>query len=462
MWPTEHTIYYLVFGLLPFCYIFLQVWKYGWMEMTSLKIAFVSFTWVAYHLTPWLSFIEGKLWDSSLLVPEMIDLGLVFSASSIIGFLFGYEYILKNSALNKFKVKELQIPTVKASHLVLLSVLVITAFIIVVGPENIWVSSLPRGFGQFEKRDLTGKLIHMLNVILTPLAVVLICMASVYILQRGGKIFNYVIGFLFLCIGSLMWFHGFSRSSGIAFIIFAFIALRWQGKRAILISLIAVLIAAKLGQIGYYERGNYYPGLASFTHALLFSSSIKEQDDNQTFFLDASSNPLNSIDPWTLKVYMKSVENPELLNTALSFLWNQNPLPSELVPLNKIGAGLAEVMGTVGSTGITTPTLGEIYYVFGFLGVFLFIIIGLIFGFFEKWNSKRPSTASYVCVLLCFISVPLGIHSHARAMTRPLVYALVIYIIVSWLDRKYKYKKPLFKTIAYRSMNITKFNSHKE
>ncbi len=434
-WPTEDTFILLLIGVIPIAFLIGVAIIKGLNELLSLRFVGVLFIWIGYHLSPWASYFTGLIWDSYLLVPQFIDDGLLFSTLCMAALLVGYQFTYKRDVkqITSGRNYDFKLVTISTSFLSVLAVLCVTAFIIRVGGiDEVWVSSYSRGEGQFLKRDVYGKLLHISSILSTPLQIALGVAASIYILQRKNSTAQ-ILGWACLFVASFSVLHGFSRGAGMAFVILAFVALRLKGKRGIGIAIVAIFIASFLGSVGYTQRGGATPGLGNFITA---AEKYVFEDAGDSGRVTPIRNPLDAMAPFTRKVLSKEVDDPDWLVYGVRLLWNQNPLPSEFFPLYEIGRDLSKIMGTYGHTGITTPALAEIYYVFGYYGSILYLFIGSILAWFERQAATKHDMTGIVGLLLVLSSCAIGLHSGLRAMTRPLLYGYVMIMIIAYMQNK--------------------------
>ncbi|MEM9149608.1 MAG: hypothetical protein AAGB19_04050 [Cyanobacteria bacterium P01_F01_bin.3] len=290
-------------------------------------------------------------------------------------------------------------------------------------------SSQPRGFGQFEFRDASGSVKRIIKVLSLPLEVALAIMSSLLLIssKRNSLVIGVALLGLIAASAGHMW--SFSRGAGFAFGLLAFLIIRFRGRKGYVGAAIAILTAFYLGGVGYEARQSYYPGVVNFFNASfvdpLFYDVPAARFGNSEF-----RNPLDAMPALTRKASMIDIEQPELLSSASKFVWNMNPLPSEIFPVYPIGQGLSSVMGTVGVTGLTTPAMGEVYYVFGYLGILVYALFGRVYSWFEQQARSSVSFVSTLCLVFCVISMIVGLHGSTRAMTRPLVYGVAILFVL--------------------------------
>ncbi len=459
MWPTANTPVFLILGLVPLIILIVQATRHDFMEFLSLKFAGILFLWIGYHFSPWYSYLSGVKWDSFLLVGKYIDKGLLFSSLCMFAYLAGFSIVSGKLSKNYHSINDrprLIFPKIKDELLIVLAVLSFLMFLINAGGfEEMWRATSSRGEGQFLQRDFWGKIVQIIAVLSNPVQVALACVASIYIMQSKGRIFRQSMGWFGLLVASLKSISFFSRGAGFSFILFSFLSLRLKGKKAIPLAIVSVSIAIYFGAVGLNERGSYYPGLGNFLDAAL-STSETSTNKNKSVLPVEVKNPLDAMAPWTRKALASEQEKSSFVVMGPRFLWNLNPLPSEFVPIIPLGRGLSEIMGTYGSTGITTPALAEVYYAFGIFGFLIMIPLGAIYGWFERLTDLRPSVLATSCLIICFVSFPIGLHSSMRAMTRPLVYAFVIIIIGKLITRLKRRKRRKASKMFY---NINKINN---
>lgn len=428
MWPNEYTMWLLLAGLMPLVYASWLAVRYGVKELSSLRFIGVLFIWIGYHFSPWQSFLTGEMWDHYLLVPGQINAGLLFTTLAMVAFLIGYSQVFprKLARFRKHMPTKFALPKVKPGWVLGMCVIVLIITIITLGGvDEFWSSRFPRGYGQFDARDFMGKLDRMLTVIRLPLEVILGLMGALLMLRAKGSKSGYILAFIALMVASLSSMWSFSRAAGFPFLFLAFFAIRMNVRHSLAIALPCVALALYLGSVGFHERGNYYPGIANYFQGAFLGWN--EQDASwgrdQDYII---ANPLDAMAPFTRKAEQRASDSPSLFYHGLKFVWNLNPLPSEVVPVFSLGRSLSEVMGTYGHVGITTPSFAELYYVFGLSGFFIAALLGTGFAWFERRAVLYPSTINSIGITLVFLSMPVGLHNSMRAMTRPLMYALFL------------------------------------
>jgi hypothetical protein len=194
-----------------------------------------------------------------------------------------------------------------------------------------------------------------------------------------------------------------------------------------------------LGTIGIAARNEYKPGLGTFLAAATAVGGTSDED-RLVPFSSPGSNPLDAMSAWSRKADAAHGEALGFQERLVTFLWNLQPLPSELVPLKPLGRDLTEVMGIVGGlTGLPTPCLAELYYAFNHWGALLGILFGAACARFDTLAIIRPGVTSSICLVLCLASIPVSLHSPTRAVTRFMLYACLLYLatsVNSWVVRR--------------------------
>lgn len=433
----DTTIVNLLFlGLLPLLYTVISGLRLGIRGIADLRCLGVCFIWLGYHLSPWFAYIHAGRWDSFLFVPIYLREGLIFSILCMLAYLIGYEWQL-NSKTRMFwqhfhMDQQFKLPEISTTLLLVVSIGGFILFVLHVGGiSEIFEASYTRGAGQFVSRNFLGKILHILTIFNTVYQVMLACMSSIYILQTPKRDFSNIFGITGLLVSSLTYMHGFSRGSGFALLIFSFILLKKKGVNGIFVAIICCLLANYLGAIGLNQR-YLQPGLRNYVVGAVNFSTQNTSHTNKLLVPKPESNSLDAMAAWTRKAEAKNREQPRALVMMGRFLWNLNPLPSEFLPVLPMGRDLAQVMGTYGHTGITTPAFADLYYCFSMYGCILVVFLGRIYAWVEEQNYKMGGVVGAVTVLLCFVSFPLGLHSSMRAMTRPVVYSIIIIIIVRY------------------------------
>ena len=441
MWPTSTTPIYLLLGLLPLLYIGAQSVLYGWYRLFNIGAVAVVGMWVGYHLDPLLAYYFSiEMWHEPFLRHSYLDDGILFSSLCMIAFLIGHEVTLKGKLVASSR--HLSSIKIREQWLWIAIAVVILVFLISVGGiREALVSSTGRGTGQFETKGLQELIIHNFKLLLNVVSIVLAVLASVYLLQRGHKSIS--LGILGLFVASFGVMHNLSRASGLAVFIFAFVAAILKPRRKGLIILLIALTFV-LGMIGYYGRREYDEGVFRYIQAATDSRTYAWMSDAQDNSTVEFRNPLGAIDRWTLKASALE-RKPQGIPYAENFFYNLNPIPSAFLNLRYTGPGLSVLAGVWGSYGVTTPVLAEIYFVFGWLGCVLLVPLGMLFAFFTNRLFLEEDSIMRTVVVLCLVlaagSVAIGLHKTTRAMTRPLLYASVLYAGAKYLSMKWNTRR---------------------
>lgn len=455
MWPTDLTFWLLIAGGLAPVAVILQGASHGWRGLVTLRCLGVVLFWVGYHLSPLLSYISGDIWDTYLLVPEFIDEGLLFSSLCMWAFIVGCSLNGATGRLTTFYSQIITLPRIKIYILLCLIVISFSSFIFIVGGlDDAWRASYMRGQGQFDSRDLYGKVRRMATVLGAIVFSLTALFGSMAVLRKQNQLHVRILGGVAIAVSMLKGLHWFSRAAGYPLAILGLVALLSRGRKGAGIAVVCFLASMTLGTIGYNGRGSFTPGVGNYLEAAFNSDNWPAlgQEDNSS----KSSNTLDAMAPWTRKVQDRELDNSDQLDLLVDWLINLNPLPSELVPVPPVGRDLAEVMGTWGQVGLTTPAFAEIYYVFGRWGAIVVLLLGVVIAFFERLPRKLPGGEGLAIWAVAFLSFPLGLHSGCRAMTRPLVYGLILVFIVKYVSNLNKRKSSLADAPADRSIISTR------
>jgi len=430
MWPTASTPVLLTMGLSAFLLAFVPVMRNGIQEATRFRFISVLLMWLGYHLSPWLMYLSGSESADSLLVQDYIDRGLLMSSLAMFSILLGYDfYRPQRSSEHSSEVTWKQsLRRISQLQVLLLTLASFAAFLILVGgPLEAWDSQLPRGYGQFEERDGLGKIKQMAVVLSVLLHLAAGGAAVLYMIHERARPRKKIFGAVCAITSSFHWAWSFSRVAGVILGFYAFIVVKLYGKRKLLTACIALMLAIYFGLVGFLGR-DANPGIKNYLIAVIKPHLLLNTIETGQMPLP-DQNFLNFMGAWTRKAEQREADEPSLLPSMLTFVWNLQPLPSEIAGLRPLGQNLSEVMGTVGSnTAITTPALAEVYYLFGFGGAVVYVCIGWMFAWLD-WVSRRSHILLGVTLTFCGISAAaVGLHSGIRAMTRPFVYAFALII----------------------------------
>lgn len=441
IWPTQHTFWYLLLGLLPLVYLIRITLRYGKGELFSLRVMVIVIIWVGYQLSPWIAFYQGDYWNSFLLAPAYLDTAIFFSALSMLAILVGYGLIFqKRHVLYRRLQEDVWVVPRIHWHWVFFTVIIFLAIAIYTkgGLADFWDAAYFRGEGQWRELTLQVRFENALNVLLAPLAILLTLLSALYILYRPSQFSRWFIGLLGILTAMLPAMHGFSRMAGFPLLLFAYLIFRFRKFKITSFISIALLMAGAffMGNIGYNHRGFYTPGVGNFLHAVFVGDTPASLNRADTL-LDPGRNTLDAAAPFTRQAEVKDlVDRNSGINQLPNFLLHINPLPSGIINPGRIGVGLAEYMGTVGSTGITTPALADIFKAFGYVGVVVLVLIGGICGYFDRYALNHKGMVAQINILLIVIGTGVSLHSGIRAWTRPMLYAAVLIAMVHMFSKR--------------------------
>ncbi len=445
MWPTAQTPWFLIAGFLPLLYAFGLSYKYGISELLSLRFLSVFFLWIGYHFSPLCAYIQGAPWESFLLSPKYLDQALLFSALSMYSLLIGYGVIFtsKYSRIRKKIPQRVTLPKIKTIWVV--SLIVVVFFLAVYnagGFSDFWSASYARGVGQWAEHTARVRFQRALNVLIFPLQFLLVLLSSIYIIGNRSALNKKLFGWLGLLVGMLPMMHKFSRATGFTLFVFAFLLLKYSKKsiKYYFIIIFLLLIGYHLGSVGLNQRGFYHPGIKNYVEALFSSNNTKNDPKEKIFgLLSPELNPVDASAPFSRRVEEKTMRHVSMqdpFKTLLHFILHINPIPSGLLDPGKIGEDLASYMKTFGHTGLTAPALSDIFYAFSYFGLFPVFLLGVSYGYFSRYAIRNPSLAGEFAVLLCMISIGVGLHSGIRAQTRPVLYAFLLIWIANNLFKR--------------------------
>jgi hypothetical protein len=441
MWPTDTTLYLLLLGVVILCYEAIRIVRLGLQEVVSMRFCGVAFLWIGYHLSPWLAYF-GHEWNDFLLVPALLDRGLLFSLLCMMAFVFGHWCVMGGRRTWAQPWEHGLIASYQVSAGMLFGVLGLSTVLFVItvgGISEVWQSSMGRGEGQFDEKDMLGRVVHMLTIMQAVVSILGACLASLFLLSQRPSALRLLGGSMALLAFSLASMHSFSRGAGFAFLILALVAIYLKRLRGISVVMVAIPLAFFLGSVGYHHRANFGPGIGNFLEAV--PRAVKEMvpDEQRVMVREPEPviNTLDSMSTWTRVAAIADDYKPDRLAQGVDLLLSLSPLPSDLFGAPWVGPDLPAVMGTGTSMGITTPTLAQIYYALGPGGAAVMVVIGAIYGWFDRLRVVQPGGISLICSIMCLASLAIGLHSALRAMTRPLIYAFILFQGYSWFASRY-------------------------
>lgn len=449
MWPTDQTLPALLSGFVPIGYTLWVAARKDVRELVSLRFIAVLATWYAFHVNGWLGYIMGHVWDSHMVILPYIDHGIWFSSLCMMAIVVGYDlfqYYWKKREASRPEPLHIRPPRmiiIELKWLTVLTVIFLVSFVwFVGGPAEAWRSSTARLNPEYDLLTRT------VGVVVPLLGYILMVLIAVYFFQESEEkqTQHYVLAGLLLILASTERIYIFSRSAGQAFMILAIIALAMQGRRAIPIVLACIIGVYWFGSIGLNARGNYNPGVGNFLEAMVSperranTAPMEFGDQSLNLAQWADNNYNNALDPFTLKIHSRADDRFTDEN-VFRFFWNLHPAPSAVLPTYPIGEDLTVIVGTVGISGVTTPMMATVFYVFGYLGALFYVFLGAVYGLFNTLAFERRTPTTILCWLMGFVGIGIGLHSDVRASTRSLIYAGFFYLMLEawkWLRARYR------------------------
>jgi hypothetical protein len=474
-WPDPISLMWMIIGLAPIAAVILQCLKYGRTRLVSLFTVGIGLLWLSYHLTPWLA-IATDGWSGVLLQPEYIGEAVRFSTLSMYAYGVGYAlrawlgrsrwkgsqrlsatsvcpahpapptvfqrrlsaHVPWNRSVRSShpaRVGAWQLPEIPLAPLVLVAVAVVALQTFLVGgiEELLW-SSRGRGEGQFDARETREQKLRQAGTVLLGIGAtggaLLGAVAAVSFVNRA-RYLNAISCFFVVAACNVPAMSHFSRGSGFVFIFWSLVFLIFSTKGKYLAAVGLFSFGIWFSWTGFTQRGSFNPGLANFLVALGSASPTEQAPSSVGGSFDPGLNPLNAVDAWTAAVWAGLPLIPPSLGQRLAiFAEVLQPLPSEFAGLRtKVGAELAEVFGTWGSTGITTPALAELYLLFGESGVIALFFFGLLARAADEKLWLRASWVwglVYIAIVFAFV---MQLHSGIRAATRVLLYVGAVALI---------------------------------
>jgi hypothetical protein len=426
------------------------------MNVSTLALNIISGVIVVqYYLSVMLSLQSGG-WAQFLLMPSQINFVLFFCTLMSIFMMIGYfaKCLIEKSKIKKlrnisalefinytagtFGIKKYIKHTIRPAVYGLLLILIVQVVrsIYVEGTvAGAFFSSLGRGSGQFtELSDL--HLFIDVAASLTALVTAFVGLHIAYYISESrtvSQLFSRLpISMTILLIGSAPLLFKFSRLSGAAFLISAAVLLSLSKKnsiKAIVVPLFFV-IGLYMCVIGYSHRAIAPMGSGSFILTMMQPrldeiTDLFTGEQASSFTSLAALNFLDALGPASISIHFNGLSEYGVLPGLAWLLAILQPLPSAFVPIDmRPGISLSTWLGTIGSTGLTTPALAELWYLLGYWS----LAMGLIFGFCIRvadsflQESRRLSS---LIVALMIVSVVIAGHSGLRAFSRPFVLSLL-------------------------------------
>ncbi len=428
MWPSDRTFILLIAGVIPLGILLSRV-RRGWRDVVSLKFVGVLTVWVGFHLSPWIVLSSGQYWRNFLLVEAYVDRGLLFSTLWMMSFLIGYRSSGSTRVMCVKKRNGFALPSISVGVLVTLAAFSgLSAVWSAGGFDRLLASEFPRGYGQFEERDWAGRVSQMVGVVTNAANLITMAVASCFVARRWPAAPSALLGTFCLLLSSLQLVWGFSRLAGGGFALTAIMLVVRLRRRGLLAAVAYGVLGLYLCAVGWLGRGLTNPGVWNFATVAakpsrFLSGSAVEKFDVSVY------NLLDSVPTWTRLAAFRDDDQPEWLSMLPEVLLALQPLPSELVGGGRVGPSLSKRMGTWGGTGITSPALGELYYVFGECAVVFGLLLGRACSWFDREWRRRQDILGLAGVVLCSAGLVIGNIAGVRAMTRPMVYTFTIWVL---------------------------------
>jgi len=446
-WPNDQAVLWLSVGIACLLWSLWRIARRGLGELLALDVIFIWTMWTGYHLTPWLAMENGG-WSGFLLVPEHVDAGIRNASFAMLAFIVGYAF-----ASSGRQAATSQPPTFTNKHVV---AIVLLSLVVIIGTAaarggftNLFFDVNPRGAGQWQERGFIEKILHNIRVLSTAASIIL-CILSSWILThtKSRSFFCYTICLLGIFISSFPLMVKFSRASGGSLFILAMFFLANPYRRRFLACTATAVLGLHLCWVGYTARKDYNPGVGNMLIAAIErplaavgnasdGGAMIKQDDHKSEFDPSRDNFLNALDPWTLRAETAINYDGNTFERFFLLVSVLQPLPSEWSSLPaRVGPSLSVVRGTTGHTGLTTPALAELYYLFGQFGAIFFLIYGYFGALVDGRYRARGDVRFLILKLLIAAGFVVGLHSGLRAMTRFPLYTLVALILLPRLVRQ--------------------------
>lgn len=445
-WPTAWTPIFIFLSISIIGFSFFRYRKRAKLFKTVPALTiFLFIQFVGYHFSPLMHYRDTTPWTAYMLVRENIDTAMLLANAAMISMALGFEAEFRSNSVRRLiaasgkQAKRLGLIFSGASSYKLL---LIAAFIVGLTIKlTLADSGAARGDMQWlsDADNWTLKFYRMLSVALTVLSVVLgaVGLASI---TRSEKIATATVleGLAFLIVGSLNFANGFSRASGLLLVLGGLAIVVKRGISPKVIGLLIVYVGLFLGDVGLQYRHKYKNNIPNFGMATIehasnrMDSALLGRSRNHVYRskgkVDLSSR-FSAIPAVTKLIEMRDANAPSVKNGPLSLITSLHPFPSRIIGVNH-GVSLSKAMGTVGRTGLPPPSLGQGYYLSGWLLPIIYFALGMVLaGITSVFN--ETDTLSVVVILLCVAGLFVGLHSPWRAMTRPILYSFAICVIAS-------------------------------
>jgi hypothetical protein len=307
---------------------------------------------------------------------------------------------------------------------VLVCVLPVIAFVLafpLIGIDKMWVGDVARGSGQWEPWDLRTYLVQGIE------AWLLMCTLTAGVIHARWR--SRSLWLAPVCWAALFASWG-SRATLLPFMLFLLASdaaghkLPWKK-----IALVGLVTFCSMTFITRYRPGRL--GLVNFVQA---ASEGSRSDETLDLFEGVSS-----LGPTTAVFWIAGTVNPH--NVADDVWRLVSPLPSFVVHQDIARTNILPYVGIYGgSLGAPFSVAGELFFFFGWRGMFVGLLAGLTMGWlFRKCQSAcgkaPPSLLWPLLYTACLYGSIMSMHSGLRTATRLPVWALVWYFGFTALAR---------------------------
>ena len=185
-------------------------------------------------------------------------------------------------------------------------------------------------------------------------------------------------------------------------------------------------------------RGLTNPGLLNFIDIALNADKLTLE--NTAHATQSEDTAFDAMSPWTRRASLSDEESPDPIMAIERLAGNLSPFPSEIIDVSRMGLDLSDAMKIGESSHITTPALGEVYWVGGFSALWIPFAFGFLATVLEKMLQRTPTLVGMCMRCICYVGFPVSLHQGLRAATRPFLYCFIVCILWSMLRRNLRRK----------------------
>ena len=408
-------------------------------------------------------------WSSFVLSPQEVGTSLKYAAISGMSVAFGYfiSTYSENARGRKIRSKSHGYQWAKNwrknfSQDQAFRVSILSAFLvmILILAETAWnegtltgafYSSMTRGEEQFDDRHFMDVFVGIAFSLSWVIGLygAFRCGQILVNVSAGSKLLRLPLVVILLTLLSAPFLFSFSRASGAGFIICATAIYLFRRNKETVWPLIMLFLLGGLylSLIGISQRFDGQMGLAVF-----FARAISPDSFGFDWFfevqgsvrvLTANINFLDALGPLSASIHYSGNNETGVFQGFVWLLGILQPLPSFLLQIDyRPGASLSEALGTYGSTGITTPALGELHYLLGNWGTIPLFLFGVFLRSTDRFSEQKGAVPIFVLVLV-LASVVVSGHSGIRAFARPATTAAILMFLYSHSFKIGKYRLDL-------------------